>query len=240
MTSPPGADEGEGISQKGGWNLAAGRDVTVREVSLNLFTRFAAGWLPLLISLALICFAASIWPGGPNRQYVLFALLTVMAVGFACACFVTGGRSNRQAFLTIASLICCIGAFASLQYVIHTGEVPAGIRVEGTQPLVGRTHAPLTLVMPSPAPEDRRDRLRLRLTVVDDDSATGTCVPDLGFTVTAGTSGVTPQTYETEKAADIVEFDLRGNTGTVRFTFTLHSEDYCVMRLVQANGTLHS
>lgn len=238
MTSSAGDDENKGIRQHGTRHMAAGRDFTIGGVNLNLVARLGAGWLPLAVSLALIGYAASVWPGGPGRQYVLFLLLTVPAVGCALACRVVGGGSPRHAFLTVTSLLCCIGAFASLQYVIRTGEVPVKIRISGTQPLRGRAPDPLTLVMRAPAEDKTRDRLRLQLTVVDNDSATGTCVHKTRFTVTSETSGVTPRTHEARKATDTLEWDLRGHTDDVRLTFALHSEDRCAMRL-DAVGTLH-
>ncbi|MER6009916.1 hypothetical protein [Streptomyces bluensis] len=223
-------------------------------------------WLLVLDVLGLVL-AALYWPGGPLSQYVAFGLLCTGALVTAGCSVVTGrpdrgrgapkpedselsdaaqrqagetkdNRRRRVARVTfpVVSLLFSVAGLLAFQNVVDTGEVPTEIHIRGTQPLNGPRPAPLTLDVP--APEEPRGKLRLSLTTLDDDQSTGSCVHKTTATVTAITPGVTPNAYEVA-AEDTVDFDLGGNTKALRFTFTLHTEADCSMRLAKATGTLH-
>ncbi|MFI1731381.1 hypothetical protein ACH40E_19625 [Streptomyces acidicola] len=225
-------------------------------------------WLLVLEVLGLVL-AALYWPGGPLRQYVVFGLLCTAALVTAGCSVVTGlpdrgrgapqpqqaepmdaaqqqdrakkkgNRRKRVALVTfpVLSLLFSIAGLLAFQNVADTGEVPIEIRIDGDQPLNGPRSVPLTLTVP--APEEPREKLRLSLTTIDNEPSTGTCVHKSTATVTAVTAGITPHAYEVA-ADDTVDFDLGGNKGELQFTFTLHTEANCSMRLVKATGTLHN
>ncbi|GGZ76588.1 hypothetical protein GCM10010344_49500 [Streptomyces bluensis] len=225
-------------------------------------------WLLILEVVGLVL-AALYWPGGPLRQYVVFGLLCTSALVTAGCSVVTGlpdrgrgaprpqqaeprdaaqqqcgekkgNRRKRVARVTfpVLSVLFSIAGLLAFQNVADTGEVPIEIRIDGAQPLNGPRSAPLTLTVPTP--EEPREKLRLSLTTVDNEPSTGTCVHKTTAAVTAVTAGITPHAYYEVTAEDTVDFDLGGNKGELRFTFTLQTEANCSMRLAKATGTLHN
>ncbi|MCX4906579.1 hypothetical protein [Streptomyces sp. NBC_00878] len=139
--------------------------------------------------------------------------------------------------LAAVSVLSCVAGLVVFLDVVDTGEIPAQISVKGDRLLTGSNPALLTLEMA--APEHPRKRLRLALSIVDDDSATGTCVHKTKATIEPVTQNVTP---EHKVAADsTVDFDLGGRQDTVQFllTVTTDANSRCRMRLEKALGTLH-
>lgn len=180
------------------------------------------------------------WPGGPIRQYAVFALLCTAALGASVGSLVfvrldkaTQHRLTLRNILLIMSFLFSFGGMIEFHSFPTGDSRPVGVSMENMV-MKGAHPAPATIHMPTPGPANERRNLRLDMAVEDSNQRRATCIPDVTVLVTVSTAGKILK-RKLLPAEGSVPFVLAEREEQVDITFSLTAKEHCEMRLAKAS-----